>query len=252
MVYNLVAKYGIVPQGLYPDSFSAGASSTLNSILFTKLREYALVLQHFLFSSSSSSSSSLSETKAKVLREIHTILTLTLGHPQSAEGDFTWETPRGVRVGHLLAAVPRHRGDTTLGPEPGARARARLTGARPAATHEHAEPCCSLDRLVRHAGPLDGRSSFYPGPSSTRPCEATRSGPCWARNQSCCRAGTRWGAWRSWVFSFRFFFLTSPFYLAIRSVIQPSRAMPGPTSCMPCLDVDEATGIPRRYRISGA
>ncbi|AEO54742.1 hypothetical protein MYCTH_2297668 [Thermothelomyces thermophilus ATCC 42464] len=91
MVYNLVAKHGIVRQGLYPDSFSAGASSTLNSILFTKLREYALVLQHLFSSSSSSSASSLSETKAKMLREIHTILTLTLGPSQSAEEPFTWE-----------------------------------------------------------------------------------------------------------------------------------------------------------------
>ncbi len=45
MVRNLVAKYGLVPQVLYPDSFNATASATINQIVATKLREGALVLR---------------------------------------------------------------------------------------------------------------------------------------------------------------------------------------------------------------
>ncbi|KHE88446.1 peptidase C1B, bleomycin hydrolase [Neurospora crassa] len=97
MVYNLVDKYGLVPQTLYPDSFNASSSSVINSIIFTKLREYALVLRKLLSSSSSSTTNpgtatqqTLSNTKAKMMKEIHAILTLTLGPPPSAAGEFTW------------------------------------------------------------------------------------------------------------------------------------------------------------------
>lgn len=45
MVRNLVDKYGLVPQSLYPDSANAMASSTINQILSNKLREGALILR---------------------------------------------------------------------------------------------------------------------------------------------------------------------------------------------------------------
>lgn len=44
MVYNLVNKYGLVPQVLYPDSFNAQSSSAINSLITTKLREDGLKL----------------------------------------------------------------------------------------------------------------------------------------------------------------------------------------------------------------
>ncbi|KAI1779346.1 peptidase C1-like family-domain-containing protein [Hypoxylon cercidicola] len=37
MVYNLVDKYGLVPQTLYPDSWNAKSSGTINSIVVAKL-----------------------------------------------------------------------------------------------------------------------------------------------------------------------------------------------------------------------
>ncbi|KAK2600447.1 hypothetical protein N8I77_009977 [Diaporthe amygdali] len=90
MVYNLVAKYGLVPQVLYPDSFNAMSSSIINSIIFTKLREDALILRNLL-KSPSSTSSSVAAAKAKMVKEIHTILTLTLGPPPSTTEEFTWQ-----------------------------------------------------------------------------------------------------------------------------------------------------------------
>ncbi|KAJ4298671.1 bleomycin hydrolase [Collariella sp. IMI 366227] len=82
MVYNLVTKYGLIPQSLYPDSFSASSSSALNSLLFTKLREYALTLRTLLSSPTTTiTTAHLSTTKATMLHEIHTLLTLTLGRP---------------------------------------------------------------------------------------------------------------------------------------------------------------------------
>ena len=43
MVANLVQKYGFVPQALYPDSFSAKASSKMDWLITVKLREQALL-----------------------------------------------------------------------------------------------------------------------------------------------------------------------------------------------------------------
>lgn len=90
MVYNLIAKYGLVPQVLYPDSFNAMSSSIINSIIFTKLREDALILRGLL-KSPTATSSSVAAAKAKMVKEIHTILTLTLGPPPAASEEFTWQ-----------------------------------------------------------------------------------------------------------------------------------------------------------------
>lgn len=90
MVANLVQKYGLVPQSLYPDSYNAMNSSAMGRLITTKLREDALILRS-MKSSSSSSRSSLLATKDKMLQEIHLILTLMLGRPPSPSKSFKWE-----------------------------------------------------------------------------------------------------------------------------------------------------------------
>ncbi|EOO01655.1 putative bleomycin hydrolase protein [Phaeoacremonium minimum UCRPA7] len=89
MVYNLVEKYGLVPQALYPDSYNAMSSSIINSIIFTKLREDALILRDML-RNPATTASSVSAAKAKMMKEIHTVLTLTLGPPPPVSEEFTW------------------------------------------------------------------------------------------------------------------------------------------------------------------
>lgn len=89
MVYNLVEKYGLVPQALYPDSWNAMSSSTINSIIVAKLREYAVILRK-LVTSPSTTASTLSATKDKMMREVHLILTLTLGPPPNSSEEFEW------------------------------------------------------------------------------------------------------------------------------------------------------------------
>ena len=89
MVANLVEKYGLVPQTLYPDSYNAMNSSTMSKLITTKLREDALRLRDL--ASSSKSGSSLAAAKQLMMREIHLILTLMLGPPPSPDKEFTWE-----------------------------------------------------------------------------------------------------------------------------------------------------------------
>jgi len=93
MVVNLVQKYGIVPQSLYPDSYNAAASSTMDRLITTKLREDAIRLRSLVASTSSPEAlkSAIAIEKAKMLREIHLILTLMLGPPPAPDKAFTWE-----------------------------------------------------------------------------------------------------------------------------------------------------------------
>ncbi|KAF2840032.1 bleomycin hydrolase-like protein [Patellaria atrata CBS 101060] len=91
MAANLVQKYGLVPQTLYPDSYNAMNSRTMDSLITTKLREDALRLRKLVCSTNSDTKSSIGAVKEKMLQEIHLILTLMLGPPPSPSKEFTWE-----------------------------------------------------------------------------------------------------------------------------------------------------------------
>ncbi|KAF2193770.1 bleomycin hydrolase-like protein [Zopfia rhizophila CBS 207.26] len=95
MVANLVQKYGLVPQSLYPDSYNAQNSAVMDRLITTKLREDALRLRSLASSASTTDPTVLKSTiaaaKEKMLREIHLILTLMLGPPPAPDKSFTWE-----------------------------------------------------------------------------------------------------------------------------------------------------------------
>ena len=91
MVANLVAKYGIIPQTLYPDSYNAMNSSFMDRFITSKLRENALTLRSMIKSNPSISKTSLLYAKEKMLQEVHLVLTLMLGPPPNPNERFTWE-----------------------------------------------------------------------------------------------------------------------------------------------------------------
>jgi bleomycin hydrolase len=102
MVYNLVKKYGLVPQVLYPDSFNAQSSGAINQFITTKLREDALVLREL----ASGKGGDVAGVKEKMMREIHLILTLTLGPPPSPTSEFTWSYLDKNDTPHELKTTP--------------------------------------------------------------------------------------------------------------------------------------------------
>ncbi|RMZ89538.1 hypothetical protein DV736_g3230, partial [Chaetothyriales sp. CBS 134916] len=104
MAANLVAKYGLVPQVLYPDNYSAQNSGSLNTILTTKLREDALILRSL--KSSPGGEASVLATKARMLQEVHRILTLTLGPPPKPEESFRWEYYDATGRYHRVTKTP--------------------------------------------------------------------------------------------------------------------------------------------------
>ncbi|KKA28582.1 hypothetical protein TD95_004377 [Thielaviopsis punctulata] len=101
MVYNLVTKYGLVPQTLYPDSFNAKASSTLNSMLKTKLREYAMQLRKLCAAPETHANGKqgsgrvdvarIAKAKAEMMQQVQMMLTLTLGAPPKPTETFAWQ-----------------------------------------------------------------------------------------------------------------------------------------------------------------
>jgi bleomycin hydrolase len=102
MVANLVEKYGLVPQSLYPDSFNASNSSIMDRLITTKLREDAIILRNIASSNATPDTikSTIASEKDKMLREIHLILTLMLGPPPPPNTAFTWEyTDRDGNLG---------------------------------------------------------------------------------------------------------------------------------------------------------
>jgi len=107
MIYNLVNKYGLVPQAIYPESFSSSSSRVLNSIIFTRLREDALALRKLLSNPSTATAKVISSTKSKMMKEIHTILTLTLGPPPRILDEFVWSFVDKNGTARTVRATPR-------------------------------------------------------------------------------------------------------------------------------------------------
>ncbi|KAL8694760.1 MAG: hypothetical protein Q9218_000686 [Villophora microphyllina] len=105
MFANLVEKYGLLPQSLYPDSYNASSSGTMSALITTKLREDALELRR-LAKASSDSRKSLGAAKEKMMRDIHGILTLMLGPPPNPDKEMTWEYYDKEDKFHTLTTTP--------------------------------------------------------------------------------------------------------------------------------------------------
>lgn len=106
MANNLVYKYGLVPQSLYPDSYNAMASSKMGRLITSKLRTDALTLRSLITSKSSNKNQKLLATKARMMQEIHCILTLMLGPPPKPDQAFTWEYYDAAGVYHSVSKTP--------------------------------------------------------------------------------------------------------------------------------------------------
>lgn len=173
MVFNLVEKYGLVPQALYPDSWNAMNSRSLNHIVVAKLREYALTLRK-LIGSSTATAATLSGTKQKMMREIHLILTLTLGPPPSSTDDFEWTYLDKNSRAHTVSMTPLEFAKDISSPE------FRITSSAVAAmvslVHDPRHEPLSLMTVDRLGNIVGGRGITYinvPMATLKRACVAT-------------------------------------------------------------------------------
>ena len=101
-VADLVAKYGIVPKGVMPETYASNNTSQFTTFLKRKLREDALILR----ANAKMSEKQLQELKEKQLSEIYKMLRLGLGQPVK---EFTWapKDNKGKNIGTPKTYTPQ-------------------------------------------------------------------------------------------------------------------------------------------------
>lgn len=90
MIINLVNKYGLVPQEVFPDLANAQNLRGLNSFVVSKLREYAIILRE-LVSEKGKTSASVQQVKQAMMKQIYNIIAISLGTPPKPNDRFVWE-----------------------------------------------------------------------------------------------------------------------------------------------------------------
>lgn len=86
MVVNVITKYGVVPKRCFPETYSCEASSKLNGILKSKIREYVRELKVMV--DENANNEKLESRIKTFMEELYRIIGICLGIPP---GSFTWE-----------------------------------------------------------------------------------------------------------------------------------------------------------------
>lgn len=134
------------------------SSSVINSIIFTKLREDALVLRAML-TSARATASSVAAAKAKMMKEIHAILTLTLGPPPNPTSAFTWQfADRAGRAREVRATPLAFAADIW---SPGFRVTSSVVAGLVSLVHDPRNPPLSLLTVDRLGNVVGGRGVTY-------------------------------------------------------------------------------------------
>ncbi len=79
MFVNLVNKYGLVPQSVYPESFQSSHSAKLNAFVIAKLRQYALELR--AVKQGKKNAQLIRSLKTEMVCEVYRFLSIFLGEP---------------------------------------------------------------------------------------------------------------------------------------------------------------------------
>ncbi len=95
MFVNLVEKYGVVPKSFMPETISSSDSDSMNTLLVSKLREYAKLLRDM--HAQGSSAEELRKSKCELLEEFYRMLAIHLGKPPC---NFYWEWRDKDKVFH--------------------------------------------------------------------------------------------------------------------------------------------------------
>ena len=101
---DLVAKYGLVPKSIVPETYSAESTSQISRILKSKLREYGLTLRKMI--SSGKKAVAVQAEKTNMLKEVYRILSMAYGEPVKS---FTYAhvDKNGKQVGEEKTYTPQ-------------------------------------------------------------------------------------------------------------------------------------------------
>ena len=111
-VADLVDKYGLVPMEVQPETYSSENTSRMNSIISSKLREFALELRDLCHSKTSAAA--IQNRKTEMLGEIYNILALALGEPVKTF-QYAFKDKNGKQVGKLKTYTPQSFRDEVIG-----------------------------------------------------------------------------------------------------------------------------------------
>ncbi|GAA5938841.1 C1 family peptidase [Sporobolomyces koalae] len=121
MIVGLVNTFGLVPQAVYPESFNSSATGKLDTLLTSKLREYAIELRSLFDGAMKSldelSGKSYAEKKSLAIQsarkrkedqmsEMYRILAITLGAPPKPDESFVWEYYSKDKKYHRVETTP--------------------------------------------------------------------------------------------------------------------------------------------------
>ncbi|WP_159706922.1 aminopeptidase C [Arthrobacter sp. 18067] len=99
MAVNIFRKYGAVPKAAMPETESSSNTGRMNAVLRSLLRRGAMDLRRL---DSDGDTAGQKETKARIIADVHRILTLHLGTPPSSvDWEYTDDSKSFHRVGSL-------------------------------------------------------------------------------------------------------------------------------------------------------
>lgn len=111
-VSDLADKYGLVPAGVQPETFSAENTSKMSSLVSSKLREFGLELRKM--AAEGKKAAALKERKTEMLSVVYNMLCLTLGEPVN-EFTYAFRTKDGRTVGEPRKYTPKEFYEATVG-----------------------------------------------------------------------------------------------------------------------------------------
>ncbi|GAA6042230.1 hypothetical protein JCM8097_005107 [Rhodosporidiobolus ruineniae] len=111
LAVSLVENFGLVPQVVYPESWSSSNSAQLDALLTSKLREMALTIRKGYTADLKQMKprvaiKSAREVKDRMLKEIYRILTINCGTPPKPDEKFVWEYVDKDKKCHKLISTP--------------------------------------------------------------------------------------------------------------------------------------------------
>ena len=111
-VADLAEKYGLVPEEVRPETFSANNTSRMSQLIKSKLREYGLELRKMV--NDGKKAKDIEKRKTQMLSEVYHMLVITLGEPLK-EFTYAFKDKNGKALTKAKKYTPKSFYEETVG-----------------------------------------------------------------------------------------------------------------------------------------
>ncbi len=111
-VADLAEKYGLVPEEVRPETFSANNTSRMSQLIKSKLREYGLELRKMV--NDGKKAKDIEKRKTQMLSEVYHMLVITLGEPLK-EFTYAFKDKNGKALTEAKKYTPKSFYEETVG-----------------------------------------------------------------------------------------------------------------------------------------